>query len=119
MLFVPFGLYLGVLMPSWPWWKVAGMVAGSSLLLEVTQYVLAVGSSDITDLIVNTAGGLAGLGMLALARRRHQERTGTVVTRVCLIGTVLVLLTIGTFVVSPLRYAPPTRGADIPVVSSP
>ena len=46
------------------------MVAGASLGLEVAQYVLAVGSSDITDVVVNTAGGLAGIGLLALARRR-------------------------------------------------
>jgi hypothetical protein len=76
---------------------------------------LAVGSSDVTDLVVNTAGGLAGIGLLALARRRLQARTATVMTRVCLIGTVLALLASGTFVASPLRYAPPR---DVAVVST-
>jgi hypothetical protein len=37
--------------------KTAGAVAGASLVLEVSQYVLAVGSSDITDLLVNIAAG--------------------------------------------------------------
>ena len=63
-LFVPFGFYLGLIAPSWPSWKLAGVVAGTSLLLEVTQWVLSVGSCDITDLVVNTAGGLAGFGLL-------------------------------------------------------
>ena len=36
------------------------IIAGISLLLEITQYILAIGSSDITDLITNTAGGLLG-----------------------------------------------------------
>ncbi|MQA77217.1 MAG: VanZ family protein [Streptosporangiales bacterium] len=115
VLFVPFGLYLGLLAPSWPWWKAAGAVAGASLVLEVAQYVLAVGSSDVTDLVVNTAGGLAGIGLLALARRRLQARTATVMMRVCSIGTVLALLASGIFVASPLRYAPPR---DVGIVAT-
>ena len=118
VLFVPFGLYLGLIAPSWPWWKVAGVVAGTSLLFEVTQWVLSVGSCDITDLIVNTAGGLAGLGLLAFARRRFQDRTGTVMTRVCAIGTVLFVVAAGIFIASPVRYAP-IRDVDIPTISRP
>lgn len=103
--FVPFGLYLGLLAPSWQWWKAAGAMAGSTLVLEVAQYVLAVGSSDVTDVVVNTSGGLAGIGLLALARRRLHARTATVMTRVCMIGTGLALLAVGGFVASPVRYA--------------
>ena len=50
------------------------MFAGASLVLETAQHVLSTGSFDITDVIVNTAGGLAGLGLLALARRRLRRR---------------------------------------------
>ena len=32
-----------------------------SLLLEVSQYVLSVGASDITDVITNTLGALIGV----------------------------------------------------------
>lgn len=105
-LFVPFGLYLGLIAPAWSLWKLAGMVGGSGLALEVTQYVLSVGSSDITDLIVNTAGGVAGFGMLVLARSWLQDRTGAIMTRVCSIGTVVFLLAAGIFIASPARYAP-------------
>ncbi|MBP2412304.1 glycopeptide antibiotics resistance protein [Arthrobacter stackebrandtii] len=63
------------------------------------------GSSDTTDLIVNTVGGLAGFGLLNATRRMLRARTTSVVTRVCSIGTVLVLLVTAAFVVSPLRYA--------------
>ena len=115
-LFVPFGLYLGLIAPSWRWWKVAGVVAGTSLLFEVTQWVLSVGSCDITDLIVNTAGGVAGLGLLALARRRLHDRTGTVLTRACSIGTMLVVVAAGMFIASPVHYAP-LRDVDIPNIS--
>ncbi|HEY9293085.1 MAG TPA: VanZ family protein [Microlunatus sp.] len=107
LLFVPFGLYLGLLAPGWRRWKVVAVVAGASLLTEVVQYVLSLGSSDVTDLIVNTAGGLAGIGLIALVRRRLRARTVPLMTRVCLVWTVIAVLAVGLFVVSPLRYAPP------------
>ncbi len=106
LLFVPFGLYLGLLAPTWQWWRAMGVFIGASLILEATQHLLSTGSFDTTDMIVNTVGGLAGLGLLALARRRLQARTASVMTRVCLIGTVVSLLAIVIFVASPLRYAP-------------
>ncbi|MDQ2660796.1 MAG: VanZ family protein [Actinomycetota bacterium] len=106
VLFVPFGLYLGLLAPSWPWVKIAGAIAGASSALEAAQYILAVGSSDITDVIVNTAGGLVGLSLLVPVRRRLRERTGGVMARVCAIATMFSLLMVGIFVGSSLRYAP-------------
>lgn len=106
LLFVPFGLYLGLLAPSWQWWKAAGVFIGASLVLEAAQHLLSIGSFDTTDLIVNTAGGLAGLGLLALVRRRFRARATAVMTRVSVIGTVLSLLAIGLFIASPLHYGP-------------
>lgn len=111
VLFVPFGLYLGLLAPSWPWWRVAYTVAAASLVLEAAQYALAVGSSDVTDLLTNTLGGLAGLGLLALARRRFHARTTGVMARVCAAGTVLVLVAAAVVVASPLHYAPRDDGS--------
>ncbi len=106
VLFVPFGVYLGLLAPTWRWWKWTGVFVGASLVLETTQHLLSTGSFDTTDIIVNTAGGLAGIGLLVLARRRLQARTAAVVTRACLVGTVVSLLAIGIFVASPLQYGP-------------
>ena len=81
LLFVPFGLYLGLLAPSWRTWKLAGVFAGASLALEITQHVLSTGSFDITDVIVNTVGGLAGLGLLALVRRTFPATTLASITQ--------------------------------------
>ena len=121
VLFIPFGLYLGLLAPSWRWWKVGIVIAGASLVLEIAQYVLAVGISDITDLLLNTAGGLAGFGLLTLARRRLEDRAVAVMTSVSSIGTVVAVVAVvavGVFLVSPIHYAPP-RGGDLPIVSTP
>ncbi|GGI44278.1 glycopeptide antibiotics resistance protein [Agromyces flavus] len=118
LLFVPFGFYLGLLAPSWRWPKVAGVLAASSLALEVVQYALTIGSADVTDVVVNTAGGLAGLGLIVLARRRLRQRTSVVVARVCSIVTVVLILAVGAFIASPVRYAP-MRDVHVPAVSPP
>ncbi|TQL78503.1 VanZ like protein [Stackebrandtia endophytica] len=108
--FVPFGLYLGLLAPS-RWWTSIGAIAGVSLTLEVGQYVLAVGSSDVTDLVANTVGGLSGIALIALARVKLRERTNPIMARVCAVGTVIGVLAVLAFVASPLRYAPPRDSA--------
>lgn len=106
LLFIPYGLYLGLLAPSLQWWKAAGVFAGSSLILETAQPLLSIGSFDTTDVLVNTAGGLAGLGLLTLARRRLRTRTDVVMTKALGIGTALSLIAVTIFIASPLRYAP-------------
>ena len=107
LLFVPFGLYLGLLVPSWPRWRSVGVIAATSLALESAQYVLAVGVSDITDVISNSTGGVVGLGLVAAARRCFRARTTAVMKTICSIGTVVIVLASATFVASGVRYAPP------------
>jgi glycopeptide antibiotics resistance protein len=111
VLFVPVGLYLGLLAPSWRWWRATGVVAAASLVLEVTQYVLAVGRADVSDVIANTTGGLVGVGLVALARRSRGARGTRVVARVCALVTVLAVLAAGAVVASPLRFGGPGGGA--------
>ena len=118
-LFVPFGVYLGLVAPARPWWKAGLVMAGASLALEVAQYVLAVGRSDTTDVIANTAGGLLGLGLLAIARHGLAARTATVMLRVCAVVTALALLGGGLYAVSPwqpvhVRDVGPLSRADPP-----
>ena len=106
VLFVPFGVYLALLAPSWPRWRSAGVVAVASALLEAAQYVLAVGRSDVTDVVVNTAGGLAGLVVLGVARRLLRARTSGVLVVACALGTLVVLVGAGLYLASPLQYGP-------------
>jgi glycopeptide antibiotics resistance protein len=115
VLFVPFGVYLGLLAPSMRWLKKAGVFAVASLLLETTQHLLSVGTFDTTDIIVNTAGGLGGVWLLAVAQRGLGARTTEVATRLCMIGTVVSLLAVGILVASPVHYRAPR---DV-VVSTP
>lgn len=106
VLFVPFGFYLGLLAPRWRWWRAAGVLLVASLALEIVQHLISTGSFDTTDLIVNTGGGLIGLGLLALLRRRRGEEAAAAATRMCAIVTVLALVAIAVFVASPMHYGP-------------
>ena len=45
----------------------------ASLFLETTQHLLSTGSFDTTDIIMNTVGGLTGLGLLALHAGRSMR----------------------------------------------
>jgi len=104
--FIPFGLYLGSFARSWRWWQLTAVFLGASLLLETAQHLLSTGSFDTSDLISNTAGGLAGLGILTMARRRFGARLPAIGIRVAVIGTVVSAITIAALIVSPLRYGP-------------
>lgn len=100
LLFVPLGVYLALLAPSWRWHRIALVAAGASLALEVTEWIIAVGSSDITDVIVNTAGALAGIGLVDLARRRLGTRLPRIATGVLTGLTLLAFVVIGIHIAS-------------------
>lgn len=103
LLFVPFGVYLSLVAPAWALWKRLAAIAGASALIEALQLVLIVGSADVTDVVVNTAGGLAGIALVALGRRRWGGRATAVLTRLCAIGTVVAVLLCAVLVASPLH----------------
>lgn len=102
LFFIPFGLYLGML-TRLPRWAAAALFAGASLVLEVTQHLLSIGSFDSTDVIMNTAGGMLGLWLLSRARRRIRPAS---ITRALVIGTAVSLIAVAIFIASPIRYAP-------------
>ena len=58
-----------MLMPKVKLYAKIMKIAGTSFLLETTQYVLAIGRSDITDVLTNTAGGLLGLIVYLMVAR--------------------------------------------------
>ena len=88
-IFLPFGLYLGMLKPAWSFGRKLLAVVTLSVTYEVLQYVLAIGASDITDVITNTLGGAAGLllfmGLFRLGKAKPQGGR----TRGAWVGTIL------------------------------
>lgn len=87
IVFIPVGLYLGMLMPkSSPLRKIAP-IFGLSLLYEVIQFIFAIGASDITDLIMNTLGGAAGIFLVFLITKLLKEKTVKILNIAAIICT--------------------------------
>lgn len=107
LLFVPLGVYVGLLAPSWQWWKIGALAVAVSLVLESAQFALGLGFPDVADLMANTAGGLAGFGLMLLARRRLHDRTEAVMTWICVGATAVAIVAIAVFIASPSHYRPP------------
>lgn len=59
--FIPVGVYIGMLFPNWSFAKKVCPSAVLSISYEVLQFVFGLGTSDITDLITNTLGGITGV----------------------------------------------------------
>ncbi|NNC11043.1 VanZ family protein [Planctomonas sp. JC2975] len=110
--FIPFGLLMSVTVKRLGFWSRFLVIVAFSGLVELTQYVFAIGASDITDVITNAAGGLAGLALYALLARRFRSAS---LDRAFLItvGALLVLCVaiIGYFLLHGVRYQvhPPAR----------
>lgn len=95
VLFVPFGVFLALLARHGRVLRSITIIAAASLCMEIAQYVFAVGSSDVTDLLVNTAGGALGIATVALARRVFRDRADPVLVRWCAIGLACAALAVG------------------------
>ncbi len=65
ILFVPSGMYLKYIFKDKKLRNIL-MIIGTSLIYEITQYILHVGVSDITDIIMNTLGGLVGILLVGI-----------------------------------------------------
>lgn len=61
VVFIPFGLLLSVNLKRANFWRKLVFVLIVSLAAELMQFVFAIGVTDITDVITNTAGGFLGL----------------------------------------------------------
>lgn len=95
-LFMPLGAVLVVLGKGRRHWALNALGATVlgfivSLTIEVTQYVFALGYSDIDDLVCNTLG--AALGGILLARRSHDVQT-RILHRLAMLAAAAVLILI-------------------------
>jgi len=78
VLFLPFGVALGLRYPGVPRVRLVLACIGLSLLVEGVQLAWSVGrSADITDVLMNTLGGILGLlvAKLMMNAVRHRRRS--------------------------------------------
>jgi glycopeptide antibiotics resistance protein len=91
LVFIPLGIYICMLKGSWPFVKKVLPIIGLTLAFEVTQFVFAIGRTDITDILDNTLGGIIGIGVYALLFKAFKDRTSKIVNMLALVITVLVI----------------------------
>ncbi|HJP81116.1 MAG TPA: VanZ family protein [Candidatus Saccharimonadales bacterium] len=70
LIFIPFGFFISAALKNIDFWKKLFFIFVFSLAIETIQYLLAIGVSDITDIITNTLGGLMGLGIYKICTDR-------------------------------------------------
>jgi glycopeptide antibiotics resistance protein len=67
--FIPFGLLLAINAQRIDFWRKLGIISAFSLGVELVQFTFAIGITDITDFITNTAGGFVGLALYRLGSK--------------------------------------------------
>ena len=58
------------------------------------QFILAIGATDITDLIGNTFGGILGIGVFYLFSKVFKNKTNNIFNILALIATILLIVLI-------------------------
>ncbi|GIG38789.1 VanZ family protein [Cellulomonas phragmiteti] len=72
VMFVPFGVLVGLLLAR-PWWVVVLLGAATSGLIETVQQWLPTRYPTLQDLMLNTLGAAVGVGVLALVSRAWRQ----------------------------------------------
>ncbi len=94
MIFVPLGLYAGILFRKWVFVKKFFLFVFVSLIIEVLQFTLRLGVSDITDVITNTLGGIMGLGVFKAIKQLFKTdlKAHKFTNTIGAIGTVFIIV---------------------------
>lgn len=92
LIFVPLGLYAGILFEKWNSAKKVALFSFISFLLEVSQYILGIGAFDITDIINNTLGATIGFIIYQAIQKGFKDRLKTqkFVNILALAGTIFI-----------------------------
>lgn len=96
VIFIPLGIYAGVLFKRWAIGEKLFLFFLISFICEVFQFILAVGASDITDIISNTLGGVIGLLIYKGIEWISQDsiKSQKIINIIATMGTILIILLI-------------------------
>jgi glycopeptide antibiotics resistance protein len=94
VIFVPLGIYAGILFKRWIFGKNLFFFFLISLIVEGLQFILRVGAFDITDTITNTLGGIIGLMIFKAIEKvfKNSVKAQKFINIIAAIGTVLMIL---------------------------
>ena len=108
VIFVPLGIYAGVLFKRWAFVKKLFFFFLISLMFEGLQFIFKIGAFDITDIITNILGGIIGSLIFEAIEKlfNNSVRSQKFITIIGAIGTVLMisLLLLLKLNMLPIRY---------------
>lgn len=110
LVFIPFGLLLGIVHKRGTIWSKFVIVIALSLTLEIFQLMFAMGIADITDLITNSFGGLVGLVMYTVGSRYMNRGFDHLVVTICSMILVLLVLFSSTITIKNSNQSPVRPG---------
>jgi glycopeptide antibiotics resistance protein len=97
--FIPFGFYLSACSSKPQFIRLIVTTILVSFAFEVLQFALAIGRSDITDLLMNTLGSIIGIAAYYILPKlfgRNEQRATFIV---CVLLTLLVLYMTVSFII--------------------
>lgn len=100
LVFLPFGLYMGLLLPKHHLLLRLLPAFLTSLLFELIQLFSGIGAADVTDLLSNTVGALLGLIAIAVFNKILKSRTLPVANLLASFCTLLLLALISTLILA-------------------
>ena len=97
--FIPYGVFVHILWEQKSFVTQCVPILATSLLLEVLQFVFAIGASDITDLIMNSLGGIAGILIGVCLQKIAKINWIRIINIISFIGAVLMTVLIAILLV--------------------
>ena len=108
VIFVPLGMYAGVLFKRWGFVKKLFFFFLISLMFEGLQFIFKIGAFDITDIITNILGGIIGSLIFEAIEKlfNNSVKSQKFITIIAAIGTALMisLLLLLKLNMLPIRY---------------
>lgn len=94
VIFVPLGIYAGVLFKRWTFINKLFFFFLMSLMIEALQFIFRIGAFDITDIITNTLGGIIGLMIFIAIEKIFNNgiKAQKFINIIATTGTVLIIL---------------------------
>ena len=91
-IFIPLGIYIPLHINKKRIFTNSAIVALISLCVEIVQYILAIGTADVDDIILNTIGGLLGILIFKLVYLIFKDKSKVVITFLTPIGGVIAVI---------------------------
>ena len=91
LVFILVGTYTCMLKQEWSILKKVSVAFFISLAIEVLQFILSIGATDISDLIGNTIGGIIGIGIFYLFTKIFKNKAINILNILASIATVVLV----------------------------